>query len=118
MDFEDVLFPDFDDIAVPPEPNEDSDRGKEAEQSQVTGQYLNAEKNCEFAANLGCLRASPKNSRISQNFSIHRQLRSRRGLHRLVALATKLVTIRNDARKVLISSLRAYYWHQRKSPKI
>ena len=51
MDFEDVLFPDFDDIAVPPEPNEDSDRGKEAEQSQVTGQYLNAEKNCEFAAN-------------------------------------------------------------------
>ena len=27
MDFEDVLFPDFDDIAVPPEPIEDSDRG-------------------------------------------------------------------------------------------
>ena len=35
MDFEDVLFPDFDDIAVPPEPNEDSDRGKEAEQARI-----------------------------------------------------------------------------------
>ena len=45
MDFEDVLFPDFDDIAVPPEPNEDSDRGKEAEQSQVTRQYPTQDKN-------------------------------------------------------------------------
>ena len=27
MKFEDIIFPDFDDIAVPPEPNEDSDRG-------------------------------------------------------------------------------------------
>ena len=103
MDFEDVLFPDFDDIAVPPEPNGDSDRGKEAEQPQVTGRYLNTEKKCDFAANLGFLRASPNNSQISQNFSIHRQLRSRRGLHRLVALATMLVTIRNDAPKILIS---------------
>ena len=54
MKFEDIIFPDFDDIAVPPEPNEDSDRGKEAEQPQVTGQYLNAEKKCGFAANLAC----------------------------------------------------------------
>ena len=52
MDFEDVSFPDFDDIAVPPEPNEDSEREKEAEQYQVTGQYLNAEKKCDCSANL------------------------------------------------------------------
>ena len=44
MEIEDFFFPDFDEIAAPPESNDDFDRGKDAWQQQVSKECSSVEK--------------------------------------------------------------------------
>ena len=55
MEFEDLFFPDFDDIAAPPEANNDFDSEKVAEQHQVSTECPTVEKFCEKCLEFGCL---------------------------------------------------------------
>ena len=55
MKIEDLLFPDFDDIAAPPEANYDFDRWKVAEQHQVSTRCPTVEKFGEKCWKFGCL---------------------------------------------------------------
>ena len=46
-----MIFPEFDDIAVPPEPNDEFGSGNDAQQPQVSSGYSSAEEILKSAEN-------------------------------------------------------------------